>query len=514
MRIKHAILPGRDPNSRWDVDFESNTITGIRPAAAEEEDRSRDNPSPLLLPPLCHPHIHLDKAYLLTCNHQHQHQHRRHPSSSSQAEGVAPPSLDKQQHPDYSDLTPRDGSFGEALQFTSLAKQRYTDEDLYLRGAQLLATSLAQGVTACRAFVEIDHVTRQSCLHAAIRLKGCFRGKMKLQICAFAQDPLFSTDHGARNNMQVLQRALRDDGGEHVDVLGTTPYVEQSTEATLRNIDWAIETALEYSLHLDFHLDYNLDASRQAMVWEVLRLLREKAWTRRAKPGKTIVLGHCTRLTLFSDAEMARLAREIKESDLPVHFVGLPTSDLFMMGRPTQRAAMPSAEEEEEEEEEDLTSGTRPRGTLQVLDMIQKHGINACLSVNNVGNAFTPWGTGDPLALASLGVGIYQAGTDQDANLLFECVSSRARRAIGLHTASALEAADDSRDSSQEHGQGHDNTELQEGRRGELLLIRNKEYVACPGHLGVKIPARQQVCVRDVVWDPPQVDLRQILRCG
>ncbi|ETI25488.1 hypothetical protein G647_02261 [Cladophialophora carrionii CBS 160.54] len=513
MKIKHAILPGRDPTSRWDVDFESNTITRIRPAAAGaaagEEDRSRDNPSPLLLPPLCHPHIHLDKAYLLTCNH-HRHQPQRHPSSSSQAEG-GPPSLDKQQHPDYSDLTPRDGSFGEALKFTSLAKQRYTDEDLYLRGAQLLATSLAQGVTACRAFVEIDHVTRQSCLHAAIRLKECFRGKMKLQICAFAQDPLFSTDHGA-SNMQVLQRALRDDCGEHVDVLGTTPYVEQSTDATLRNIEWAIETALEYSLHLDFHLDYNLDASRQAMVWEVLRLLREKAWTERAKPGKTIVLGHCTRLTLFSDAEMARLAREIKDSDLPVHFVGLPTSDLFMMGRPVQKAAaaaaaIPSAEEES-------TSGNRPRGTLQVLDMVQKHGINACLSVNNVGNAFTPWGTGDPLALASLGVGIYQAGTDQDANLLFECVSSRARRAIGLPTASTLEAAYDSRESSQEQGQGHDTTELQEGRRGELLLIRNKEYVACPGHLGVKIPARQQVCVRDVVWDPPPVDLRQILRCG
>lgn len=487
MKIKNAILPGRDPSSRWDIDFEFNTITRIEPAVATD---SATDPSPLLLPPLCHPHIHLDKAYLLTCNTQHQSTPLTGKTSS--------------QHPDYSDLTPQDGSFGEALKFTSLAKERYTSEDLYLRGAQLLATSLSQGVTSCRAFVELDHVTRHSCLTAAIKLIDCFRGKIKVQICVFAQDPIFSTEHGEENR-RVLVHGL-EECGSHVEVLGTTPYVEKSMEASLQNIEWAIETAITNSLHLDFHLDYNLDESQKPMVWEVIRLLKEAKWNQRTKPGKTVVLGHCTRMTLFSDTEMARLAGEIKESDLPISFVGLPTSDIFMMGRPSQASSA-----------EDSKSAIRPRGTLQALDMIKKFNINTCLSVNNVGNAFTPWGTGDPLALASLGVGIYQAGTDKDANILFECVSSRARKAIGLSTESALETlpGTDSEESATNGPEREvDATKLHEGRRGELLLIKNKEYVACPGHLGVKIPARQQVSVRDVVWDPPQVNLRQILRCG
>ncbi|KIX99660.1 uncharacterized protein Z520_04295 [Fonsecaea multimorphosa CBS 102226] len=483
MRIENAILPGRDPKSRWDIDFERNTIKRIQPAAPARG--SSPDPSPLLLPPLCHPHIHLDKAYLLTCNTQH------HPSQPSPEEGF--------NQPDYTDLTPQDGSFSEALKFTSLAKQRYTSEDLYLRGAQLLATSLAQGVTSCRAFVELDHVTSHSCIEAGLRLKDCFQGKMKVQICAFAQDPIFSTDNG-ETNRQVLLRALEECAG-HVEVLGTTPYVEKSAAASLQNIEWAIETAISHSLHLDFHLDYNLDEMQKPMVWEVIRLLQELNWNTRAQAGKTIVLGHCSHLTLCSDSDTELLAKEIQDSKLPIHFVGLPTSDLFMMGRPTA-ASSPSQSR----------SADRPRGTLQVLDMIKNFGINSCLSVNNVGNAFTPWGTGDPLALASLGVGIYQAGTDNDANLLFECVSSRARKAIGLDTASAL---DDHAPNNA--GQGpttdYDTTELKEGRRGELLLIKNKEYVSCPGHLGVKIPARQQVTVRDVVWDPPQVNLRQVLRC-
>ncbi|EXJ53438.1 uncharacterized protein A1O5_13306 [Cladophialophora psammophila CBS 110553] len=484
VKIQNAILPGRDPRSRWDVDFEMNTIKCIQPATAAMQGSTSD-PSPLLLPPLCHPHIHLDKAYLLTCNSQH------HPSQAlSDTDGT--------NHPEYTDLTPQDGSFGEALQFTSLAKRRYTSEDLYLRGAQLLATSLAQGVTSCRAFVELDHVTSHSCIEAGLRLKDCFQGKMKLQLCAFAQDPIFSTDH-AEKNRQVLLRAL-EECADDIEVLGTTPYVEKSAGASLQNIEWAIETAINHSLHLDFHLDYNLDETKKAAIWDVIRLLKELNWNKRAKPGKTIVLGHCTRLTLCSDAEMEELGKEITESKLSIHFVGLPTSDLFMMGRPS---AASSAQRSK--------SADRPRGTLQVLDMIKRFGINSCLSVNNVGNAFTPWGTGDPLALASLGVGIYQAGTDDDANMLFECVSSRARKAIGLDTASALD--NDPSVSGQDQQDSHDSTELKEGRRGELLLIKNKEYVSCPGHLGVKISARQQVSVRDVVWDPPQVNLRQVLRC-
>jgi hypothetical protein len=145
------------------------------------------------------------------------------------------------------------------------------------------------------------------------------------------------------------------------------------------------------------------------MVWHVLERLEEKQWTS-ANEGKTIVLGHCTRLTLFDEEEWRQLARKIEAAKLPVSFVGLPTSDLFMM-RTKQRPEV--------------------RATLDVPTLVKSHGLNACLGVNNIGNAFTPQGSCDPLLLACSGVGIYQAGTTEDAELLFQCVSTRARAAIG-----------------------------------------------------------------------------------
>ncbi|CAJ2508790.1 Uu.00g138160.m01.CDS01 [Anthostomella pinea] len=373
-------------------------------------------------------------------------------------------------------------SFSEALSNTAKAKERYTEDDLYLRGAQLLASSYEQGVTSLRAFVELDHVTGTLPLTTAIRLKKDFSHLLEVQICAFAQDPIFSTTHG-QTNRSIITSAL-DEYASSIDVLGTTPYVEESREASLQNIEWAITTASEKNLHLDFHLDYNLSTpspssytpssppSSSPLTFAVINLLKKHEWTRVANRSKTIVLGHCTQLSVLDDAALRRLADTITASELPLHFVGLPTSDLFMMGR-----AGPDA----------TCTQNRRRGTIHVPSMIKDLGLSACLGVNNVGNAFTPFGTGDPLQLASWAVGIYQAGTVADAELLYGCVSWRARQAIGL-------------------GPSTDDGEVREGQRIQgMLLIQNRSAIDLPG---LTLPARQRTGFQDVVWDPPETQLR------
>ncbi|KAA8573682.1 hypothetical protein EYC84_005259 [Monilinia fructicola] len=153
------------------------------------------------------------------------------------------------------------------------------------------------------------------------------------------------------------------------------------------------------------------------MVYSAIDRLHKANWTTNCehKEFRTVVFGHCTRLTLLDSNEWQKLRQEIR--NLPVSFVGLPTSDLFMMGRP-----------------DEATGGSnRVRGTLQVTEMIKKYDFNVAIGINNVGNAFTPHGTCDPMSLTSLGVGIYHAGTKADAQILLECVSTRARQAIGIY---------------------------------------------------------------------------------
>jgi hypothetical protein len=284
---------------------------------------------------------------------------------------------------------------------TGEAKQKFEREDILERGRALIEESINFGVTHMRAFVEVDLGVKLKCLEAGLALKEEFRDRCYIQICVFAQDPIVSYPDKGRAMMRLLESAVNRAG---VEVFGSTPYVEKDGdhEKQVMNMEFAIKTAKRYRLHLDFHMDYNLDPAKPSMVPEALKLLHAMNWPSNWNnyEYRTIIFGHCTRLTLFDNSEWLNICEKVQ--GLPVSFVGLPTSDMFMMGRP----------------KEEEGGGHRVRGTLQVLQMIKKYGLNATIGINNVGNAFTPQGSCDPLSLASLGVGIYQAGTKADTELL------------------------------------------------------------------------------------------------
>ncbi|KZV96761.1 Metallo-dependent hydrolase [Exidia glandulosa HHB12029] len=332
--------------------------------------RRLDGDGGLLVPSLCHSHIHLDKCDIL-------------------------------------DKCPlHDGSFEEALRVTGEAKANFTTDDLITRGRNLIQQSVKFGVTAMRAHVEVDDMVKFMCLEAGIQLSKASTSICDVQICAFAQEPIISHPE----NAELLHQACTL-YTPAISAIGSAPYVEPSDELAVQNVDLLISLAITHHLHLDFHLDYNLSPSRPPLIHAVIAKLHAADWTH-ANPGRTIVIGHATRLTLFSELECEELRREVGE--LPVHFIGLPQSDVYMMGR-------------------ERGSGGRPRGTLDVLQM-QRDGINlnAALSVNNVGNAFTPQGNGDPLGLCTLGVALYQNATPAACQVLLEAVSTRSKAAIGL----------------------------------------------------------------------------------
>jgi cytosine/adenosine deaminase-related metal-dependent hydrolase len=362
--IKGAKLPRRP--LLWDIHIDGGKIASIDPhrfegASFAHKPGVLEAHGCLIAPSLCHAHIHLDKCFLL-------------------------------QDPKFSDLEIIDGDFQEAMTLTSKAKARFEKKDLMRRGRQLIMESIQFGVTAMRAFVEVDGDVMFKCLEAGLALKKEFAQRCNIQICAFAQLPLFSgKDNGALIQKLMAEAAEMKD----VDVLGSTPYVEANRAKEKMNVRWISMMALKNEKHLDLHLDYHLDVDKEPLVWSVLDIISTREWTE--KGGKTIAFGHCTRLTYFKPDDWQRLKNEV--GSLPVSFVGLPTSDMFMM-----------------------RSESHFRGTLDVPDLIRKYSLDAAIAVNNVGNAFTPQGNCDPLMVASLGVGLYSAGTKSDTELLFVCL--------------------------------------------------------------------------------------------
>jgi cytosine/adenosine deaminase-related metal-dependent hydrolase len=219
-----------------------------------------------------------------------------------------------------------------------------------------------------RAFVEVDGVVKMKCLDAGLKLKEIFKDRCDVQICAFAQLPLFSGQDGGDEVRKLMTESA---SFETVDVLGSTPYVEDDERKSMDNAKWITQLALKHQKHLDLHLDYFLEEDKRPLVWSTLDMIKELDWDRKGG-SRQITLGHCTRLTRFRNDEWTHLRQEV--GSLPISFVGLPTSDLFMMRTPEN-----------------------VRGTLPVVELINEYGFNAAIAVNNVGNAFTPYGNCDPL---------------------------------------------------------------------------------------------------------------------
>lgn len=314
-------LPHQPASSLWDVTISDGKVTSIDAhdtavSSHANFERTLDGCGRLLAPSLCHAHVHLDKCFLL-------------------------------QDPKYADLQIESGDFKEALQLTEKAKARFEEDDLLRRGRQLIEESIRHGVTAMRAFVEVDGGVLFKCLDAGLKLKREFKDRCEVQICAFAQLALFSGKDGGDTVRKLITEAAHRDG---VDVLGSTPYVEDDEERSRANVGWIAALCLQTGRHLDLHLDYFLDESKKPLLFTALDILREHKWAQRTE--KQITLGHCTRLSRFNDDEWLRLRQEIEDSRLPVSFVGLPSSDLFMRTDDTV-------------------------GTLPIAKMINNYGLNA-----------------------------------------------------------------------------------------------------------------------------------------
>lgn len=231
----------------------------------------------------------------------------------------------------------------------------------------------------------------------------------------FAQEPLFSSpdDAVAGPNFSLLKDAtLR----HNVTVIGSAPYVESTIEQAKMNIGLIFDIADACNVdYVDFHLDYNLDPSSELLIYEVIAQLKRRfersrdlsqglESSRKGGKGPTmtcprITIGHATRLQLFTPTQWWSLVEAI--SDLPITFVGLPQSDIFMQGRAFN----------------DTPLGA-PRGTLRIPYIAKKYGVQIAMSVNNIDNAFTPQGSLDPLSLCTFGVAVFQTATPEDIRTL------------------------------------------------------------------------------------------------
>lgn len=255
-----------------------------------------------------------------------------------------------------------DAGLDAAVRRTAERKRSFTPADVRARAEDVLRRAHAAGTTRVRTPVDVDPTVGLTSLDVLLELREEWRGRIELQVVPFPQEGIASRP-GTRD---LLVEALR----RGADVLGACSYAEDDVETCRAHVRDVIDLARHHGVPVDVHADFaageggGVTDSRHDLAEDVAAL------TTAAGMQGRVVLGHVTTLAGLDPDRRRRTADALAAAQIGV--VVLPPTDLYLVG-----ASAPVRE-------------------------LRDAGVRVACSSNNVRNAFTPFGTADPLDAALL----------------------------------------------------------------------------------------------------------------
>jgi len=296
------------------------------------------------------------------------------------------------------------GTLAEAIRVTSELKAQFTREDALERARQTLEMTIAQGTVALRGQPDVDPIQGLLGVETLLELRQSYSDLVDLQIVAFPQEGIFK----APTVRNLLIEAMR----MGADVSGGCPYNEESWDDARRHVDIVFDIAEQFSRDVDFHADFADDASdpRFAAAAYIAQKTIERGFEGR------VSLGHVTSLGALTAEEARPIIEQLARARISI--VTLPATDLYLGAR---------------------KDPVNPRRALTPVKLLRQAGVNVAYSSNNIRNAFTPFGKGDPLQIGSLLAHVAQLGSPDDQAFVLAMATTNAARAMGISDRYGLE---------------------------------------------------------------------------
>ncbi len=294
-------------------------------------------------------------------------------------------------------LPPRFGTLEEAIRLTGILKSKQEKQDVLDRSRQVLDMAVKNGTVFVRAHPDVDPIQGLIGVETALLLKDEYRDLLDLQIVAFPQEGWLKTS----GVQELMEQAL----AMGADVVGGCPYNELSWDDTRSHIDKVFDLAQKRNLDIDMHVDFADDTQdrRFAATEYIARKTIETGYRGR------VSLGHVTSLGSLTPDTLKPIIDLLREAD--IHIITLPATDTYLGGRRDE---------------------INPRRGLTPVRALHAAGVNVAYSSNNIRNAFTPFGKGDPLQIGNLLAHLIQFGTPEHQADILKMSTSNAARAVGL----------------------------------------------------------------------------------
>ncbi len=286
--------------------------------------------------------------------------------------------------------TPSPNRGRDHMQRVSAVKPSFTVEDVYARAQATLEQCILNGTTYIRSHVEVDPNVGLRSFEALQQLAADYRWAIDLELCVFAQEGWTGVPEVDANLVEGLKRGAK--------VIGGAPAYDTDHAGQIARI---FELAREFDADVDIHLDvgYTTDDMDIHLVCD---LTEKFGW------GGRVAIGHGTKYSCLPPEELRQLAERLAQVGVTVTV--LPATDLFTQGRHLDHAVI--------------------RGVADANALVE-HGVNCCLSTNNVLNPFTPFGDSSLVRIANLYANTVQRGANEELAECFEMLTARGARLIG-----------------------------------------------------------------------------------
>lgn len=312
-------------------------------------------------------------------------------------------------------LPNKSGTLMEAIQVTAKLKPTFTKEDVVERATRALFSLVSHGTTHIRTHAEFDPAQGFTGFETVMELKEKYRELMDIQVVAFPQEGIFKCP-----GVEEMMTQAMDMGA---DVVGGIPYNDTPAD---EHIDLVFRLANKYGKPIDFHQDFKDDADNITIEYICDKTIAE------GMQGKVSV-GHLTALAALPPEKLEPILKKMADAQISV--MCLPATDLHLGAR---------------------NDAYNVRRTVTPVRKLRDAGVNMCFATNNIRNAFTPYGTGDLMHIAMLGIPVCHLGGADDLPTVLPMLTTNPAKALGLT----------------EYG-------LEAGKKADMVLLDSESVATC-----------------------------------
>lgn len=350
--IQRARLRGRSQLA--DIGIEGGKIAALAERLTGDSELTIDAQGNLVTESFINPHLHLCKVYT-------------------------------RQMMDDEQLTGYHGEgMGKAMTTIELAarvKEKYAEEWIIKNVRRALAQAALHGNTHIRAFADVDSKARLEAVKALLRAREEFKGILKIQVCAFAQDGL-RREPGASDLMRQAMEA-------GADVAGGIPWIEYTEADIQAHIREIFDLAQEYNKDVSMLVDDAGDAGLRSLEGMAVETI-QRGWQGRA------LAHHARAMELYPQPYFQKIAALMKQAQMAVV--------------------------------SDPHTGPLHARVKELLE----EGVTVCLGQDDISDGYYPFGRNNMLEVAFLAAHLLWMTTNREIETLYDMITVNAARAMNI----------------------------------------------------------------------------------